>query len=184
MKKNLFITIMALAALAMPMFSSCSSDDDNATVLPTDPDTPSPLDDAVQALYKSTWYWVGYAEDGEYTQVGTGVGDPMYWISFSEGSYEGSAGGRKFFSHKVVISGNKIHIDEFIDGLVYTSDPLHGLFKHGVGKASFFEIREDGLLKLAKTENSYILLSTTRDTKTAWHGDKEYLKEMGLEWAE
>ena len=93
MKKNLFISIVTLAVLAMPMFSSCSNDDDNTTF-------------AVKALYKNTWYWVGFALDGEYTQVGNGVGEPLYSVSFSEGRVEGKIPVHSFASDDAKISGN------------------------------------------------------------------------------
>lgn len=184
MKKNLFITIMTLAALAMPMLSSCSSDDDNATVLPTDPDTPSPLDDAVQALYKSTWYLVGYAESDKYTQVGTGVGDPLFNISFDEsGQMEGKCGFNSMHSD-FTIDGYKIAIGQIIITFKNDTDPFGGKYLKKVGLTKTFGIREDGLLKLAESTGTYLLFSTTRDTKTAWNGPDELLNGMGLERAE
>ena len=182
MKKNLFITIIALAVLAMPMLSSCSSDDDNATVMLADPKNPSPLDDAVQALYKSTWYLMGYAEAGEYTQVGIDGGDPLYRVSFSEGRMDGAAPGTGFGSN-VNISGNKIHIEKFICEELYSTDPVWTVYMSMVNQITSFDIREDGLLQLSVTEDSYLLFTATRGSKTTFF-DEEHLKEMGLEWAE
>jgi len=158
MKKNLFITIMALAVLAMPMLSSCSNDDENAAVQ---------QDDAVQALYKSTWYLMGYAEAGEYTQVGIDGGDPLYKISFKEGYMGGAAPGTGFGSN-VNISGNKIHIEKFICEELYSTDPFWTVYMSMVSQITSFDIREDGLLQLSVTEDSYLLFTATRGSKTTF----------------
>ena len=167
MKRTFFISIVTLAALAMPMLSSCSSDDDNATVLPADPENPSPLDDAVKALYKNTWYLMGYAEAGEYTQVGIDGGDPLYKISFKEGYMGGAAPGTGFGSN-VNISGNKIHIEEFICEELYSTDPVWTVYMSMVSQITSFDIREDGLLQLSVTEDSYLLFTATRGSKTTF----------------
>lgn len=161
MKKTFFISIVTLAALAMPMFSSCSSDDDNTTLKASDIENPSPLDDAVKALYKSTWYWVGYAEDGEYTQVGTGEGDPLYRVSFSEGRMDGAAPTAGFYADDVIISGNKIHFKYIWCERGCCTDPKWSKYLNMIRQINSFNIREDGLLQLYVTEDSYLLFSTT-----------------------
>ncbi len=170
MKKCLLISVIALAVLAMPMLSSCSNDDENAAVQ---------QDDAVQALYKSTWYLMGYAEAGEYTQVGIDGGDPLYKISFKEGYMGGAAPGTGFGSN-VNISGNKIHIEKFICEELYSTDSVWTVYMSMVSQINSFNIREDGLLQLSVTEDSYLLFTTTRGSKTTFY-DEEHLKELGLE---
>ena len=167
MKRTFFISIIALAVLAMPMFSSCSSYDGNTTF-------------AVQAMYKSTWYWVGYAEDGEYTQVGTGEGDPLYRVSFSEGRMDGAAPTAGFYADDVIISGNKIHFKNFVCEEGYCTDPKWSKYLNMISRISSFDIREDGLLQLSVTEDSYLLFTATRGSKTTFF-DEEHLKELGLE---
>jgi hypothetical protein len=168
MKKNLFITIIALAALAMPMFSSCSSDDDNTTLKASDIENPSPLDDAVKALYKNTWYWIGFAVDGEYTQVGNGVGEPAFSVSFSEGRVDGHVPAAGFVGHEVKISGNKINMGPLVRNYGLVESPIWRIYNDMILEISWFEIREDSLLKLAKTEDTYLLYSATRDTISSW----------------
>ena len=155
MKKNLFISIVTLAVLAMPMFSSCSNDDDNTTF-------------AVKALYKNTWYWVGFALDGEYTQVGNGVGEPLYTVSFSEGRVEGKIPVHSFASDDAKISGNKIYMGSLESCLGYCDSPIWRIYVDMIREISSFEIREDGLLKLAKTDDTYLLYSATCDTISSW----------------
>ena len=167
MKKYL-VTIISLAALAMPTLSSCSNDDENAAVQQTDLENPSPLDDAVQALYKNTWYWIGFAVDGEYTQVGNGVGEPLYSVSFSEGRVEGKIPVHSFASDDAKISGNKIYMGSLESCLGYCDSPIWRIYVDMIREISSFEIREDSLLKLAKTEDTYLLYSATRDTISSW----------------
>ena len=151
MKKNLFFAIMAVAIVAIPFLSSCSDDEGDPSA-------------KAAALQKNKWYLAGYAEDGKYTEVGNGVGNPRYTVSFKEqiGRAEGRFGANTFSVSFRIIGKSLIWGNDFIATKVGDSDPFSRTYANKLGKSKTFDFR-DGQLQLSETANTYLLFSDTYD---------------------